>query len=162
MRKILLSALTAFLFTQFIGCVTLIAQAPYIKEQRQQAVAHCDKFEKLEGHHFTYCPNTHYAIAKKGIGQYTLIKPTGEMTAYYDDIKYSNHLQGQYYFIIKRGKHIGVMNLDGKIILPLDNYRTISYEYPKGFAICGAFGSIGDTGYKKNCYDENGHKSEQY
>lgn len=161
MKKLLLYALTAFLVTNLTGCFTLIAQTPYIKEQRQKAVANCDKFEKVAGHHFTYCPNTHYAIAQKGIGQYTLIKPTGEMTAYYDGIKYSNYYKGQYYFNIKRGKHIGVMNLDGKIILPFDDYKTISYEYPKGFTICGTFGSIGDANYKKICYNDNGHKSEQ-
>lgn len=54
----------------------------------------------------------------------------------------------------------GVMNLDGKMILPLDNYTgAISYDYTKGFVICGAFGSIGDADYQKICYDENGNKT---
>lgn len=159
MKKLILSALTLIAFTNLTGCVSFIAQYPYIKEQRKQAVAECDKFPKIAGHRFTYCPNTHYAIAKKGIGQYTVIKPTGEMTAYYNHIKFSNRNGEQYYFIVEHNQQTGIMNLDGKMILPLDNYTgAISYEYAKGFAICGAFGSIGDTGYKKICYDKNGNK----
>lgn len=160
MKKLILSALTATLFANLTGCIAI---AKHIKEQQELAVAECDKFPKLAGHRFTYCPNTHYAIAKKGIGQYTLMKPTGEITTYYDDIRFSQRIKDEFYFNIQRGKQSGVMNLDGKVILLLDNYTgNISYEYAKGFAICGAFGSIGDTGYKKVCYDKNGNRAKQY
>lgn len=162
MKKLFLSALIMMSFVNLTGCVNFIAQAPYMKEQREKAVANCDKFPKVVGHRFTYCPNTHYAIAKKGIGQYTVIKPTGEMTAYYDNIKFANHYKEQYHFIIERGKQMGVMNLDGKIILPLNHYKGISYEYPKGFALCGRAGNVSEKDDKKVCYDENGNRATQY
>lgn len=157
MKKLLLPALALIAFTNVTGCMSIISE---IKNEREKAVADCDKFPKIKGHHLTYCPNTHYAIAKQAMGQYTLIKPTGEMSAYYDNITFSTRHKEQFYFIVKQNKQTGVMNLDGQMILPLDNYTGfISYDYANGFAVCGAFGSVGNTGYQKNCYDENGNKT---
>lgn len=157
MKKLTLSALILIAFANLSGCMSIVSE---IKNEREKAVADCDKFPKIKGHHLTYCPNTHYAIAKKDMGQYTLIKPEGEMSAYYDNITFSTRHKEQFYFIVKQNKQMGVMNLDGQMILPLDNYTGfISYDYTKGFVICGAFGSISDAGYQKICYDENGNKT---
>ena len=139
-----------------------MAQTPQVIDGRKKAVAECDSFPRLAGHRFTYCPTTDYAIAKKGVHQYTLMKPTGEITAYYDHIKLSNYYNKQPYFAIRRGKQVGVMNMDGKIILPLDNYADYTYRYHKGLVICGTLGHIGDVDYKQVCYDEKGNRATQY
>lgn len=143
------------------GCL-FVAQAPYIHKQQKESKANCHHFPKLTGHHFTYCPNTDYAIIKKGMREYAVMKPSGELTPYYHAIKFSNHHKGQYYFNIQLGKQIGIMNLDGKIILPPDNYHALTFEYAKGFAICGTFGNIIDKDHKKVCYDENGNRAMHY